>query len=117
MESEYGLVTATHQIKEYRLELDLVDVGYTTARRTMKRLHPVIRKIRIRKQSKINPNSPWTKARLRWVTQLLVRLGKHTFDPALQENEHLELTNTPAYLDHFPLLSLYQIVFFDECDK
>jgi hypothetical protein len=115
MESGYGLVTDMHQINEYRLELDLLDVGYTTVRRTMNRLDPVIRKIRRRKQGKRDPNSPWTKARLRWVTQLLVRLGKHKFDAEAQENKHLQLTNTPPYFDRLPRLSLHQIVFFDEC--
>jgi hypothetical protein len=70
MENGYGLVTAMHKINEYHLELDLLDVGYTTVRRTMNRLDPVIRKIRRRKQGKRDPNSPWDKARLRWVTQL-----------------------------------------------
>jgi hypothetical protein len=55
----------THQINEYRLELDMVDVGYTTVHHTMKRLEPAIRKIRIMKQGKRYPNSPWAKARLR----------------------------------------------------
>jgi hypothetical protein len=117
MESGYGLITAMHQINEHRLELDLLDVGYTTVRRTMKRLDPVIRKIRRRKQGKRDPNSPWDKARLRWVTQLVVRLGKHNLDPAAQENEHIQLTNTTPYFDRFPPLSLHQIVFFDECHK
>jgi hypothetical protein len=117
MESGYGLITTMHQINEHRLELDLLDVGYTTVRRTTKRLDPVIRKIRRRKQGKRYPNSPWDKASLRWVTQLVVRLGKHNFDPAAQENEHIQLTNTPPYFDRFPPLSLHQIVFFDECHK
>jgi hypothetical protein len=113
MESGYGLVTAMHQINEYRVELDLYDVGYTTVRRSMKHLDPDIRKIRRRKQGKRDPNSPWAKARLRWLTQLLVRLGKHNFDPAAKEKDHLKLTNTPPYFDQFPPLSLHQIVFFD----
>jgi hypothetical protein len=95
MESGYGLVTTMHQTNEYRLELDLLDVGYTAVRRTMKRLDPVIRNIRRRKQGKKDLNSPWAKARLMWVMQLLVRLGKHNFDPAAQENKHLQPTNTP----------------------
>jgi hypothetical protein len=83
----------------------------------MNSIDPAIRKIRRRKQGKRDTNSPWAKARLRWVTQLLVRLGKHKFDAAAQDNTHLQLTNTPPYFDRLPPLSLHQIVFFDECHK
>jgi hypothetical protein len=117
MESGYGLVTTMHQINEYRVELDLPYVGYTTVCLTMKRPDPVIRKIRRKKRGERNPNYPWAKAILKWVTQLLVRLGKHSFDPEAQENEHPQLTNTPPYFDRLPPLSLHQIVFFDECHK
>jgi hypothetical protein len=119
MEKGYGLVTAMHQINEYRQEIDLTEVGYTTVRRTMNRLGPVIRRIRRRKQGNRDPKSPWAKARLRWVTQLLVRLGRHEFDAKKNENANLELTSTPRYFDSatLPPLSLHQIVFFDECHK
>jgi hypothetical protein len=62
-------------------------------------LEPDISRIRRRKKENRDPNSPWAKARLRWVTQLLVRLGKHTFYPAAQVNDHLQLTETPTYFD------------------
>jgi hypothetical protein len=39
------------------------------------------------KEEKGNPDSPWAKARLRWVTQLLIRLGKRDFDSTEKENE------------------------------
>jgi hypothetical protein len=85
----------------------------------MNRLGYVIRKVKRRKQGNINPDSPWAKARLRWVTQLLVRLGKHKFCPAARENEYLKLTVTPKYFDNGELepLSVYQLAFFDECRK
>jgi hypothetical protein len=75
-----------HQTNEYRLELDLVYVGYTTVRRTMQHIDPVKRKTRRSKKRKRDPNSPWAKSRLRWVMQLLATLGKHNFDPAAQDN-------------------------------
>jgi hypothetical protein len=51
--------------------------------------------------------------------QLLVRLGKHKFVAKGRESEYLELTKTPRYFDSDELepLSMYQIVFFDECHK
>jgi hypothetical protein len=51
------------------------------------------------------------------VTQLLASLGKHTFNPAKQENDHLELINTPAYFDQLSPLSMHKIIFIDECRK
>jgi hypothetical protein len=85
----------------------------------MNRLGPVIRKVKRRKQENRNPDSPWAKERLRWVTQLLVILGKHKVCLAARENEYLELTITPKYFDNGELepLSVYQIAFFDECHK
>jgi hypothetical protein len=80
VEKGYSLVNAMHQINEYREEEHLPDVGLSTVRRTMNRLRPVIRRVKRRKQGNRNPDSPWAKARLRWVTQLLVRLGEHVFD-------------------------------------
>jgi hypothetical protein len=79
----------------------------------------VTRKVKRIKQGNRNPNSPWEKARLRWVTQLLVRLGNHKLCLAARINQYLELTDTPKYFDDDQLepLSVYQITFFDECHK
>jgi hypothetical protein len=79
----------------------------------------VIRRVKRIKQGNRNPDSPWAKARLRWVTQLLIRLGKHEFNHTAKENELLGLTKTSTYFntDHLPPLSIHQIVFFDECHK
>jgi hypothetical protein len=113
MEQGYGLVTAMYKINEYREVECLPDVGFSTARHTMKRLGPVLRKVRRRKQGNRDPNSPWAKARQRWVTQLLVRLGKYEFDREAPENKHLGLTQTPSYFDpeSLPPLSQIQLVF------
>jgi hypothetical protein len=99
MEQGYCLVTAMYQINEYREEESLSDVGLITVHRTMKRMGPVLRKIRRGKQGNRDPNSPWAKARQRWVTQLLVRLGKLEFNSQAPENQHLGLTGTPSYFD------------------
>jgi hypothetical protein len=60
-EKEYGLVTAMHQINEYRGEEHLPDVGLSTIRRTVNRLRPVIRRVNRRKQGNRNTDSPWAK--------------------------------------------------------
>jgi hypothetical protein len=59
------------------------------------------------------------KAKLRLATQLLVRLGKRTYDKTAKKNEHMGLTNLPAFFDpaKIPPLSIHHIVFFDECHK
>jgi hypothetical protein len=119
VEKEYGLVTAAHQINEYREEQAIHEFGLSITRRTMNRLGPVIGKVKRRKQGNRNPDSPWAKARLRWVLQLLFRLGKHKLCPAARGNEYLELTVTPKYFDNGELepLSVYQNAFFDKCHK
>jgi hypothetical protein len=99
VEKGYGLVTVMHQINEYMEEEHLPDVGLSTIRRTMNRLRPVTRRVKRRKQGNRNPDSPWAKARLRWVTQLLIRLGEHVFDHTAKENECLNLTETPTYFN------------------
>jgi hypothetical protein len=107
-----------HQINEYREEEHLPDVGFSTVHRTTDRLRPVIRRVKRRKQGNMNPDSPWAKARLRWVTQLLVRLGEHVFDhKAKEKNEYLNRTEMPTYFNTelLPPLIVHQIVFFDEC--
>jgi hypothetical protein len=89
MEHGYSLVAGMHQIKEYGEEDNLTDVGMSNVRCTMKRIVPVLRRVRRRKKGNKDPASPWTKARLRWATRLLVRMGKHEFDRTAKENEHL----------------------------
>jgi hypothetical protein len=117
VEKGYGLVTATNKTNEYREEQGILEVGLSTTHRTMNQLGPVIRKVKRRNQGNRKPDSPWAKARLRWVTQLLVRLGKHKLCPAAQENQYFALTDTPKYFDNHELepLSVYQIAFFGEC--
>jgi hypothetical protein len=119
VEKGYDLVTAMYQIDEYREEEQLPDVGLSTVRCTMNRLRPVIRRVKRREQGNRNPDSPWAKARLRWVTQLLIRLGQHVFNHTAKENEFLCLTKTPTYFNTelLPPLSIHQIVFFDECHE
>jgi hypothetical protein len=119
MEQGYGLVTAIFQINEYREEESLPNVGLSTVCRTMNRIGPVIRRIKRIKQGKRDPTSPWARARQRWVTQLVVRLGEHTFDCRAANNDHLELTDTPSCFNPkvIPPLILHQLVFFDECYK
>jgi hypothetical protein len=114
MEQGYGLVTAMHQINEYREEEIMPEIGLTTVRRTMNRLGPVLRKVKRRKQGNKEPTSPWAKARLRWATQVLVRLGEQEFDCTANENNYLALTNTPAFFDRvkMPPLRVNQLVFF-----
>jgi hypothetical protein len=95
------------------------EIGLTTVRRTMNRLGPVLRKVKRRNQGNKDPTSPWAKARLRWATQVLVRLGEHEFDCTATENQHLALTNTPAFFDRAKMLplSVNLLVFFNECHK
>jgi hypothetical protein len=110
------LVTAMYQINDHDEE-NIPEVGLNTTRRNIVRLGPVIRKVREKKQGNRYPTSRWVKSRQRWVTQLLVMLGKHTLESTAKENEYLQLTVTPQYFDpeRMTPLSLQQIVFSGEC--
>jgi hypothetical protein len=79
----------------------------------------VIRRVKRRRKGSMNPDLSWAKARMRWVTQLLVRLDKHVFNHTAKENEFLCLTENPTYSNTEMLqpLSVHQTVFFNECHK
>jgi hypothetical protein len=56
----------------------------------------IIRRVKRGGEGNRDPSSPWSKARLRWVTQLSVRLGLYNFDEAAAGNKVLGLTGIPA---------------------
>jgi hypothetical protein len=106
-------------LNEYRTTKGRDPVGLSAVRNTVKRLRHVIRGVRKRKQGNKDKNSPWVKARLGWVTQILVRMQKHVFMPEEDCNKCLALTATPEYFDaaKLPKLSLFQVAFWDEVHK
>jgi hypothetical protein len=113
VEKGKGAAMALLLLNKYRSTEGRDPVGISAVRNTVKRLRPVIRSVRKRKQGNKDKNSPWAKARLGWVTQILVRMQKHVFIPEEDCNKFLELTATPEYFDaaKLPKLSLFQIAF------
>jgi hypothetical protein len=96
-----------------------VSVGLSAVRKTIKRLRPVIRKVRKRRQGSTDASCPWAKARLGWVTQLFMILGKHDFKHDEERNKHLGHTSTPDCFDRIklPMLSIHQIASWYEVHK
>jgi hypothetical protein len=104
---------------ELRSIKELNHVGLSAVRRTIKRLRTVTRKVHQKKQGSKDTSCPWTKACLGWTTQLLLKLGKHTFKPDEECNKNIQHTDTPNCYDamKLPDLSIYQIAFWDEVHK
>jgi hypothetical protein len=96
VEKGKGAAMALLLLNEYRSTEGRDPVGLSAVRNTVKRLRPVIRSVRKRKQGNKDKNSPWAKARLGWVTHILVRMQKHVFMPEEDCNKFLELTATPS---------------------
>jgi hypothetical protein len=93
-------------------------VGLTTVWMAYLRLKPVITPIKKRKQGSNDPASPWAKARLEYVTQILVRFG------GLLTTEEIAGLAGPGGLipDKFNVekltkVSINQIAFWDETHK
>jgi hypothetical protein len=92
-------------------------VSKSTVYRAFLRLQPFVTPIKKRPQGNCSKDSVWAKARLEWVTQLLVRFGILGIDRLQQivgEGTIPEKFN-PENLG--PQLAISQIVFWDETDK
>jgi hypothetical protein len=119
VEKGKGAQMALLLLNKFRSIKEMEPVGLSAVNRTMKRPRPVIRKVRKGKQGSKDASCPWAKARPGWTTQLLVRIGNHTFNPDEECNKHLALSNAPHCYDamKLPELSIYQIAFWDEVHK
>jgi hypothetical protein len=97
----------------------LGSVGLTGVPLTIKRLHYVLRKVRKRNQYNQDPSCPWARARLGWVTQLMMRLGKYEFKHDEECNKHITRTSTPEWFDRSKLqpISIHKLPFWDNVHK
>lgn len=121
MEAGLGLTQTTKLVNVYRQEEGLADVGRSAVHSAYLRLEPVVTQILDAKQGSYDKHSTWAKARLMFVLQLLVRLGRMTglaaWFCALQVI--VPVAFQPAYfeLSIIGALTIYQIAFWDETHK
>src|SRR5947209_7983645 len=69
MEQGLGLRQTTTLVNEYCIAIDKSHIGVSTVYSTYLQLNPVVTPISAVKQGNTNPDLPWAKACLGWVTQ------------------------------------------------
>jgi len=101
-------IAQTHQVlNTHRAAIGLPIVCQSTVYNVVKyQLRPKIDKVGKRKQGSTDPEHEWSKARCRWTSQLLIRLGLK------QVTEDAE-----DFYKDLPPLDINQIVFWDEMHK
>ena len=125
MERGLGLTQTTNLINLHRQESGLEEVGRSAVYSAHLRLDPVETPISDAKQGTFDEESPWAKARLMWVLQLLIRFGIMTGLAAwnLYSRGVPFSTDDPNLLPAFftlaliGQLSIYQISFWDETHR
>jgi hypothetical protein len=115
MESGYGLRLTRELLNEHRRQNDLEVVGLTTVWMAYLRLKPIVTPIKKRKQGSNDPNSPWAKARLEYVSQILGRFGAM---PSIDDLKAPDGTIPGKYnAGKLTKVSINQVAFWDETHK
>ena len=114
MEGGFGLRHTQELVNEHRRDNHLTVVGLTTIWTAYLRLDPVITPIRKRKQGTTEVDSPWAKARLEFVTQILVRFGLLT---AAEVTDCSGKIPDRFNIDKLTPMSINQLAFWDETHK
>lgn len=111
-----GLRMTTNMVNEFCRTQNVPSFTMGPVHTAFKKLKPKVCKIKQRPQGSTDKDAPWSKARLNWVTQLLIRFGKleSQVDPATG--------HPPAYFDSEKLtkltkLTLEQVAWFDETHR
>ena len=98
-------------VNQHRLEGGLELLSESAVVSTIRRLKPKLKRVKRRKQGSTGPNSPWSRARLEWTTQLLVRFGELGEDDFPRP---IERRFKRAEIGH---LDIYQVVWWDETHR
>jgi hypothetical protein len=101
-------IAQTHQILNvHRQAIGLPTICQSTVYNVVRyQLRPKVDKVGKRKQGSTDPTSEWSKARHRWTSQLLIRLGLKEIPEDAED----------CFRD-LPSLNINQIVFWDEMHK
>ena len=113
MEESYTIDDTVIVVNVYRMGAGKDAVGRSAVYITYLALKPLRTARLIGKQGSSDEGSAWSKARFRWVTQLLLRRGLLSTADADFPKEWEAL----GCFNHLPSLSTSQIVHFDECHR
>ena len=75
MEADLGLSLTMEMVNIMRRERGDILVSRNAVFSAHKRMQPVVTKIGLMKQGKKDPTTNWARARYRYVTQILIRIG------------------------------------------
>ena len=120
LESGLSVKRTWLMVNEHRRQSQLEALTLSAVQSAVARFKPKVVKVKKRKQGSTDPNNPWSMARYRWVTQLLVRFGVLDLEgqyhgPTTSANDSL----VPACFrrDIAGPLELTQVVWWDETHK
>ena len=110
IESGLSIRRTWQNVNHHRLECGLELLSESSVVSVIRRMKPKLKKIRKRKQGSTDPDSPWSRARLQWSTQLLVRFGEI-------ENELERPVERRFNRDEIGHLDIHQVVWWDETHR
>ena len=110
IESGLSIRRTWHNVNHHRLECGLELLSESSVVSIIRRMKPKVKKNRKRKQGSTDPNSHWSRARLQWATQLLVRFGE-------LEDELERPVERRFNRDEIGHLDIHQVVWWDETHR
>jgi hypothetical protein len=125
MEEGLGLHTTMNRVNKHRVDAGLLHVGQSAIASAYHRACPVCQMVTRVKSGSHDPKDDWSRARFRWVTQLLIRLGEKEFtfeelkaDGVLEADE-LDAGVLPNCFnkDKLSCFTLHQLAGWDETHK
>ena len=110
IEAGLSIHRSWQNVNQHRLECGMELISESSVISVIRRLKPKLKKIRRRKQGSTDPESHWSRARLQWATQLLVRFGEldEDLDRPLERRFHRDV------IGH---LDIHQVVWWDETHR
>ena len=113
LESGLSIKNTWRNVNLHREENNEELISESCVSYALRKMRPKLVKIKKRKQGSVDPNSPWSKARYEWTTQLLVRFGKLDQDSLDEVRKGEDRFNR----DLIGALAIDQVVWWDETHR
>jgi hypothetical protein len=118
LESGWSLSLSQWMVNQHRKEAQEESLTLAPIRHLMKRLKPVVRKVKKQAQGSNDPTCKWARARVNFNTQVLIRFGKlpeEEFEKIWQKNDG---TLSPWFdPDKMQSLTPQQVAWWDETHR